>query len=79
MKICTLNKIAACGIDRLGAGYQLTEDLNGADGVMVEVHNDPPRAKCDGKQSITPDQFDDLAAAINAVLPFACRKGGENA
>ena len=35
MKICTLNKIAACGTDRLGANYQLVEDLAGADGVMV--------------------------------------------
>ncbi len=35
MKICTLNKIAACGTDRLGAGYTLTEELAGASGVMV--------------------------------------------
>jgi D-3-phosphoglycerate dehydrogenase len=35
MKICTLNKIAACGTDRLGAGYTLTEELAGANGVMV--------------------------------------------
>ena len=36
----------------------------GADGLMVEVHNDPPRAKCDGAQSITPDAFDKLAADV---------------
>ncbi len=35
MKICTLNKIAACGTDRLGAGYTLGEDLEGAAGVLV--------------------------------------------
>jgi len=35
MKICTLNKIAACGTDRLGAGYTLTDELAGANGVMV--------------------------------------------
>lgn len=36
----------------------------GADGLMIEVHNDPPRAKCDGAQSITPDAFDKLAADV---------------
>ena len=35
MKICTLNKIAACGTDRFGAGYTVGEELAGADGVMV--------------------------------------------
>jgi len=29
----------------------------GADGVMIEVHNDPPHAKCDGAQSQTPEMF----------------------
>ena len=32
----------------------------GADGLMIEVHNDPDRAWCDGAQSITPDMFADL-------------------
>ncbi|MBQ3011687.1 MAG: 3-deoxy-7-phosphoheptulonate synthase [Oscillospiraceae bacterium] len=36
----------------------------GADGLMIEVHNDPPRAKCDGAQSVTPDAFDKLAADV---------------
>ena len=35
MKICTLNKIAACGTERFGANYQIGEELAGADGVMV--------------------------------------------
>ncbi len=35
MKICTLNKIAACGTDRLGAGYTVTDVPDTADGVMV--------------------------------------------
>lgn len=29
----------------------------GADGIMVEVHNDPTKALCDGAQSLTPEQF----------------------
>lgn len=35
MKICTLNKIAACGTERFGAGYTVGEDMEGAAGVMV--------------------------------------------
>ena len=35
MKICTLNKIAACGIDRLGAAYTIADDMAGAAGVLV--------------------------------------------
>ena len=45
----------------------------GADGLIIEVHNDPPPALCDGKQSLTPEQFDDLAQSIRNVLPFAVR------
>ena len=33
----------------------------GADGLIIEVHNDPPHAKCDGAQSLTPAGFDRLA------------------
>lgn len=32
----------------------------GADGIMVEVHNNPAAALCDGAQSLTPAQFDEL-------------------
>jgi len=32
----------------------------GADGIMVEVHNNPSRALCDGAQSLTPEQFSEL-------------------
>ena len=35
MKICTLNKIAACGTDRLGAGYTIADDMADAAGVLV--------------------------------------------
>ena len=45
----------------------------GADGLIIEVHNDPPHALCDGKQSLTPEQFDELAKGIRNVLPFAVR------
>ena len=39
----------------------------GADGIMVEVHNDPGQALCDGAQSITPDQFQELIQRIRRV------------
>ncbi len=40
----------------------------GADGIMVEVHNDPLHALCDGAQSLTPAQFDTLMKQIRRVL-----------
>ena len=39
----------------------------GADGLMIEVHNDPANALCDGAQSLTPDQFDELARKVFAI------------
>ncbi len=39
----------------------------GADGIMVEVHNNPACALCDGAQSLTPDQFSTLNAQIKKV------------
>ena len=39
----------------------------GADGIMLEVHNNPACALCDGAQSITPSQFKDLAISINKI------------
>ena len=40
---------------------------SGADGLMIEVHNDPRHALSDGAQSLTPDQFDDVAAKVLAL------------
>jgi 3-deoxy-7-phosphoheptulonate synthase len=39
----------------------------GADGIMIEVHNDPGNALCDGAQSLTPTQFEELAHRIRLV------------
>ena len=36
----------------------------GADGLIIEVHNDPPHALCDGAQSLTPPQFDAVANKV---------------
>ncbi len=40
---------------------------SGADGVMIEVHNDPMHALCDGAQSLTPEKFDEVAKKMFAV------------
>ena len=39
----------------------------GADGLMIEVHNDPKHALCDGPQSLTPEQFDDVAKSVMKI------------
>lgn len=44
----------------------------GADGLMVEVHNDPARALCDGAQSLTPGQF---AALMDKLRPLVSLMG----
>ena len=39
----------------------------GADGIMVEVHNNPTCALCDGAQSLTPAQFDELSKKVSRI------------
>ena len=39
----------------------------GTDGIMVEVHNNPACAMCDGAQSLTPDQFCELNKKVQQV------------
>ena len=46
----------------------------GADGLMIEVHNNPAKAKCDGAQSLTPDQFDELMGFIRKEVEFFGKK-----
>lgn len=45
----------------------------GADGIMVEVHNDPEHAWCDGQESITPDMFDRMMEKLRMIAPVAGR------
>lgn len=42
----------------------------GADGLMIEVHNDPSTALCDGPQSMTPEGFDELMGKIRKTVEF---------
>jgi len=46
----------------------------GADGIIVEVHNNPTKALCDGQQSIWPDQFDEIVNKIKAIAPIVGRE-----
>ena len=46
----------------------------GADGLMVEVHNDPPHAKCDGQQSLTPEKFQRLMDRITPLVDLMGKK-----
>ena len=57
----------ATGKSRLVPPMALAATAAGADGIMVEVHNNPSCALCDGAQSLTPAQFDDLSHRIRKV------------
>ena len=46
----------------------------GADGLIVEVHNDPAHALCDGNQSIKPNVFDDLVGQIRQIAQVVGRE-----
>ncbi len=45
----------------------------GADGLLIEVHNDPDHALSDGAQSIYPDQFDQLMSEVRQIAPILHR------
>lgn len=57
----------ASGISWLVEPLALAAVAAGADGLIIEVHNDPSHALCDGAQSITPAQFDALAKKVSQV------------
>lgn len=46
----------------------------GADGLLIEVHNDPARALCDGPQSLRPDKFTLLVEELKAVAAAINRR-----
>lgn len=58
----------ACGIARLVKPMAFAAAAAGADGLMIEVHNNPEKALCDGPQSLTPDQFAKVMAGVNGIL-----------
>lgn len=63
----------ATGESRLVPPMALAAAAGGADGLIIEVHNDPAHALCDGAQSLTPADFADTAQRVRAILPYAWR------
>ncbi len=60
----------AGGISWLVEPLAMAAVAAGADGIMIEVHNNPAKALSDGKQSLTPDEFDGVMAKIKGMLPL---------
>ena len=57
----------ATGIARMVEPMAMAAAAAGADGLMIEVHNKPEEALCDGKQSLTPAQFAKLAERVRKI------------
>ena len=57
----------ATGVAKLVEPMALAAVAAGADGLMIEVHNDPQNALCDGAQSLTPAQFDTLCKKVTKL------------
>ena len=57
----------ATGIARLVPPMALAAAACGADGLIIEVHNDPMHALCDGAQSLRPEVYDDLAHKVRSI------------
>jgi 3-deoxy-7-phosphoheptulonate synthase len=60
------------GYSRYVKPLSLAAAACGANGLIIEVHNDPANALCDGAQSLTPAQFDDVAVHVRRIVE-ACR------
>ncbi len=70
----------ATGKSELVEPLALAAVAAGADGLIIEVHNDPAHAWCDGQQSITPEEFghlmrrlDPVARAVGRAMPESGR------
>lgn len=63
----------ATGKARLVLPMAMAAAAAGADGLMIEVHNDPMHALCDGAQSLTPAQFDELTRKVARIREVAAQ------
>lgn len=66
----------ASGLSRLVRPMSLAAVGAGADGLIIEVHNDPEHALCDGAQSLRPEQFAEVVQAIDFMLPIVGKVHG---
>ena len=57
----------ATGINRLVSPMAMSATACNVDGLIIEVHNDPIHALCDGAQSLRPEQFDVLMGKIREI------------
>ena len=57
----------ASGIARLVKPMSFAAAACGADGLMIEVHNDPAKALCDGPQALRPEEFAEVTRGVNAI------------
>ena len=64
----------ASGLARLVAPMSLAATAAGADGLIIEVHNDPQHAWCDGPQAIRPDQFAEIVDGVKRILPIVGKR-----
>lgn len=60
----------ATGVSRYVEPMSLAAIGAGADGLIIEVHNNPQKAWCDGAQSLNPTQFDTLMGKVRKMLPI---------
>ena len=60
----------ASGIAWLVEPLAMAAVAAGADGLIIEVHNNPSKALSDGAQSLTPDQFDRVAKRVRGLSAF---------
>lgn len=57
----------ATGVARYVKPMAVAAAAAGCDGLIIEVHNDPPHALCDGAQSLRPEQYEDVAKSVSKV------------
>lgn len=60
----------AAGIAEFVPSLSMAAVAAGADGLIIEVHNNPSKAKCDGAQSLMPADFDQLANKLRSLKKF---------
>ena len=64
----------ACGQAWMVERMAMAAVAAGADGLIIEVHNDPPHALCDGAQSVTPEQFDGIMSKVRTIAACVDRE-----
>mgnify|MGYP004683563531 FL=1 len=64
----------ASGLKRLVSPLSLASAAVSADGVMIEVHNDPEHALCDGAQAVKPEEFAEIVKKTEGILSICGNK-----